>query len=539
MLKARAQVTKTGSKPTSDDTKTKKPVKLPDTKITRFGYIIRKDAYHEDELEKIRADLIVKPQVMKSYAKFARNNGWGLQVENGKLMAVPRYYGISKLGQPELNLLDTQTYPEFDMQYLGLLRPAQQVIVDKVVRGFEEHRGGVLIAGCGSGKTNMAIYIACKYKLKTLFIVHQGFLKNQVVERIRSTTNIQDVGIIQSSKVKVNSPFVVGMVQSLAIRDYDDSIFKDFGLVIVDEVHHMGARNFSKVFQKISARYMLGISAERQRADGLYKIINWYMGPFLHMEEQKPNDMVVVKQFYYRTSNEERSKVIYNRYTKEPDRSTMITNLVHIRRRNRFLYHTILELFDQGKNILVLCGRIKQVNLFAKLLSENEYTKNCYGLYLGGMTEAELAKSATKQIIIGTYHMAQEGLDIDGLNVVVLATPKSAIKQSIGRILRKEVYEEHPIVIDVIDQDNPIFSNQSNTRATYYAQQKYNIQKFKVADYPKDDHIQWDDSKAIRAALEQPVIHKAGSKTKAAGRGRMFTAFKPLDLNEIECLDDE
>ena len=80
------------------------------------------------------------------------------------------------------------------------------------------------------------------------------------------------------------------MVQSLARIDYDDEIFKDFGLIIIDEVHHMGARNFSKIYQKMTAKYMLGISAEKNRDDGLYKIINWYMGP-IFMQKNK-NQMI-------------------------------------------------------------------------------------------------------------------------------------------------------------------------------------------------------------------------------------------------------
>lgn len=505
-----------------------------DTKITRFGYIVNKTTLDENVLADIRTDLTAKPFKMGNFSKFAKNNDFPLYIENGDYIGLPKYYGIEKLGEPKINKLETYKYPKFDMKYTGKLRPNQEIIVNKVFDGFDEYRGGLLIAGCGSGKTNMAIYIACKYKLKTLFIVHKTFLKNQIINRITSTSNIKKVGVIQQKKIETDYPFVVGMVQSLSKIEYDDKLFRDFGMIIIDEVHHMGARNFSRVYQKMSAKYMLGISAERQRNDGMYKIINWYMGPILHAEEQKPNDMVVVKKFHYKTSNKQRVEIITNKYTGDPDRSTMITNIVHIKRRNRFILKVIEELFDQGKNVLFLSGRLSQVNLFYKLLNCNEYCKNNVGKYIGGMSEEDLAVSATKQIILGTYSMAEEGLDIENLNVVILSTPKSAIKQSVGRILRKEIYEEHPIVIDIVDVDNSVLKKQSHPRDMYYKKQNYHIQNFKVADYELKDHTDWDDSNAIKNALtELPAVNnksKYNSKTKQS--------YGPIDCDLIEFLDD-
>ena len=530
-----------------------KPLDNSSKKITRFGYILKKKTLTPEDLLQLKTELTIKPFKMGKYGKFAKDNSFPLYLENGDYIGIPKYYGIQKFGKPEINKLETYKYPEFDMQYLGKLRPQQEVIVKKIFDGFATQRGGLLIAGCGSGKTNMAIYIACKYKLRTLFLTHKEFLMKQAMNRIKSTTNVKEVGIIRQKKIDIEHPFVVGMIQSIAKIDYDDVIFKDFGLVIIDEVHHMGARNFSKVYQKISAKYMLGISAERQRNDRTYHIINWYMGPVIHAEEQKPNDMVVVKKYHYKTSNKERSKVIINKFIQEPDRPTMVTNLVHIKRRNRFILNLILELYDQGKNILCLTGRIKQVNLFYKFLDNNEYTTGSVGKYLGGMKQSALDESATKQIILGTYSMAEEGLDIENLNVVILCTPKSAIKQSVGRILRKEIYEEHPIVIDLIDIDNQIFKNQSKSRHTYYSKQNYHIQNFNVSDYelqgedpqgedPQggDKNIMWNDSKAIvESLIKKPPKPSKQSKLSGGKRNPAKTvSYCKINVDELELLDD-
>ena len=500
-------------------------------KITRFGYIINKKVLDEEKLSSLKKELTVTPFKMQSFAKFSKDDSFPVYMENGDYIGIPKYFGLERFGEPDINKLEKYEFPLQEMNYIGVLRPKQEIIVNKVIDGFREKRGGLLIAGCGSGKTNMAIWIACHLKLKTLFVVHKNFLKNQVINRIRSTTDVEEIGEIQGKKVKVDCPFVIGMIQTLSKKNpsFSDEIFKDFGLIIIDEVHHMGAKNFSRFYQRASAKYMLGISAERSRNDGMYKIINWYMGPILHQEEQQPNDMVVVKRFHFKTSNEARIETIINRFTKEPDRSTMITNLVFIKKRNRFILNLILELYDQGKNILFLTGRLSQVNILFKLLKKNPYTRNAVGKYLGGMNEGELAESATKQIILGTYEMAQEGLDIENLNVVILGTPKSSIKQSVGRILRKEIYEEHPIVIDIID-DNEIYRKQGKIRAEYYRKQKYNFQDFHITDteLPKKSSVKYymyDDNEYLSEALTK-IPEKTQKKEE-----------KKISVDEFEDID--
>ena len=503
-----------------------------ETKLTRFSYVLKKSDLTAEQIANIKKELTVKPFKAGSYGKFSKDNSFSVFVETPEHLGIPKYFGIEKFGRPIINRLESYAYPTFDMQYVEGTRPLypqQRTIINKVIAGFERFRGGLLIAGCGIGKTNMAIYLACHLKLKTLFIVHKEFLMRQFINRVKEFTNIKKVGIIQQKKIEVDTPFVVGMVHSLAKIDYPDELFKDFGLIIIDEVYHMAARNFSNVFRKMTSKYMLGISAETDRPDKLFKIINWYMGPFLHIEPQKPNSMVIVKKFNYKTSNTDRIKVVINKYTKEPDRSTMITNLCYIKKRNRHIIKIIEELYDQDKHVLCLTGRIKQVNLLFKLLNRNPLINGNVGKYLGGMREADLAKSATKQIILGTFSMAEEGLDIPHLNAVMLLTPKSAVRQSVGRILRKDKYTESPLIIDFVD-DNQIFKNQARTRSKYFAEQKYNIQEFYIADYELAGYKMWDDSQYIKECLlKEPEIPIGGVVVPA-----VQNKIQQIDFDEVD-----
>ena len=92
------------------------------------------------------------------------------------------------------------------------------------------------------------------------------------------------------------------------------------------------------------------------------------------------------------------------------------------------------------------------------------------GFYLGGMKELALKESESKKIIIATYAMASEGLDIKTLTTLFMATPKSDVCQSVGRILRSK--HSTPLVIDIVDP-HTIFNNQYKKRKAYYLKKKY------------------------------------------------------------------
>ncbi len=148
-------------------------------------------------------------------------------------------------------------------------------------------KGGILKLGCGIGKTNIAIYLSHKLKLKTLVIVHKEFLMDQWIERYKGLTNAK-IGIIRQDKVDIKGKdVVIGMLQSISMKDYDQEIFNEFGLVVYDEVHHVASKVFSQALMKTSAEYTLGLSATPERSDGLFKVIKWHIGDILYSMEKK------------------------------------------------------------------------------------------------------------------------------------------------------------------------------------------------------------------------------------------------------------
>ena len=95
------------------------------------------------------------------------------------------------------------------------------------------------------------------------------------------------------------------------------------------------------------------------------------------------------------------------------------------------------------------------------------------GYYIGGMKQTDLKISESKKIILATYAMAEEALDIKTLTTLIMATPKTDVTQAVGRILREK--HEKPMVIDIIDGHN-LFKKQWLKRLSFYKKNKYNIE---------------------------------------------------------------
>ena len=133
---------------------------------------------------------------------------------------------------------------------------------------------------------------------------------------------------------------------------------------------------------------------------------------------------------------------------------------------------------------------------------------------MGGMKEAELKKSETCKIIVATYAMAAEALDIKTLTTLVLATPKTDIVQAVGRILR--VKHERPMVVDIIDS-HEVFLSQWQKRRKYYNENKYHIMHTKSPSYALD---KWSDAHiSTGTSTSKAGTSKAGTGTSKAGTG--------------------
>jgi superfamily II DNA or RNA helicase len=491
------------------------------TRLTKKGYAITKKFISEDFLNKLKKDLIVKPIEVQGYSNENDLKPFPVYTEDSKYIYIPRYYGIDNYGLPKKSDL-TENKSEFNFK--SNLREYQNVIVNDCLDKIKKIGGGLLSVPCGYGKTIMALYIASQLKMKTLVLVHKTFLQDQWVERIEQFTDAK-IGIIRQDKIEIeNKNIVIGMVQSITKRDYGENAFDSFDFLIVDEAHRYGSRVFSTALQKIGAKYTLSLSATPKRNDGLTKVIEWYTGPVLHRIEKKQNQDVVVKVFKFRSLNQKYFKDITRKYQGKlvPFTVKMINNLIKIKHRDTQIVNIIMNLMklEPDRVILILSGRREHLGTLkdlvdtevTKLVSEGTISEQEINtrFYVGGMKQHQLDEASKNgNIIFGTYEMAQEGLDIDKLNTLILATPKSNITQAIGRIMRKVLTtgDLKPLIIDICDELSS-FMGQSRKRISEYRSNKYKIYTHYLLDHKLltyEEYIKLENPEKSEQELEKLI----------------------------------
>ena len=224
---------------------------------------------------------------------------------------------------------------------------------------------------------------------------------------------------------------------------------------------------------------MLGLSATMKRKDGLTKVFKMFLGNIVYTKKRDPFDNVLVKVLHYSHNSEEYQKELFN-FRGHVNYSAMIKKLCEFTPRSDFIVQLLSDILtdDEEQQIMIL-GHNK--NLLTYLHdSIVDHSLASVGYYIGGMKEKDLKKSETKKIIIATYQMAAEGLDIKSLNTLLMVTPKTDVCQAVGRILRKK--EGSHIILDIVDI-HPVFQRQWKKRRAYYKKEKYTIQEIELNNY--------------------------------------------------------
>ena len=443
------------------------------TSLSNRGYGISK-INNEELILKIKKDLTVSPN-----NNYDTNDlkEYSLYIESDNKIYMPKYYGLQNYGLPKINKLSMgMDCPR--LNFIGSLRDIQKEPVEKFIKAATDNlkMGGIISVPCGFGKTIMSIYIACYFKKKTMFISHKDFLNQQFINTVKEFCPTATIGLIKQKKVDIeDKDIVIASLQSLAMRTYDENIFKEFGLVIFDECHHISSEVFSRALQKMNIPITLGLSATLNRKDGLRKVFEWYLGKSVYNNTKKEDiDMEVQIHKYFATSYEySEIKMIFNGKINIP---AMVNNICNYKPRTKYIIEIIKKILEKESNrkILILSERRNQLSDIETFINEEKITE--VGYYVGGMSMKELDISSTKQIILATYQMSSEGLNIPTLNTVIFASPINDIQQSIGRILREKKEERKyiPLCIDILDEFS-IFFNKCNNRIKYYKKNNYKI----------------------------------------------------------------
>ena len=451
------------------------------TTLSRNGYKIKKNELSQKELKDIKNDLTVNPYVVGDFGNGSEKR-FSLYMESPNSLYIPRFYAYDIYGKPDKSKMDEGL--DIDINFNGSLRKEQLPIIDLYKKACLERGGGLISLKCGGGKTVLALYIISMLKKKTIVVVHKDFLMTQWRDRITQFLPNARIGKIQQNTIDIeNKDIVLAMVQSLSQKEYDPEVFSSFGLAVFDECHHLGAEVFSKSMAKVASKYMLGLSATPDRKDGLRKVFEWYIGPMVYSSKSEVNKDFIETRIYEYDNDD----ITYNKlelgYNKKPCMPRMINNISDCIDRNNFINELVKTEYLNGRKILILGDRREYLNRTEKWIKEN-IDPDVVGQYVGGMKPAELRDSQEKDIILGTYSMASEGMDIPKLNTIFLASPKSDVVQSVGRILREkaDVRKFHPLVIDFLDvhPNLSVFNKQCDKRISFYKKNNHEIHTYHI-----------------------------------------------------------
>jgi len=446
--------------------------------LTIHGYeLLKKDVQN---LHHLKGVLNVKPYVPSVFVKPQYVQRYPVYFETESHIYVPKHYGIETYGPHKTSTRNVEMTPDTYWKFSGSLRPVQE----EVVRSFlhPQPRDGILSLQTGGGKTVCALFIASKLRVPTIILVHNTFLRDQWLDRIKAFLPNARIGSVQGEVIDIqNKDIVVAMLQSVSMKEYPIETFQPFGLVVVDECHHIASEAFSKAIPKLTSKYMLGLSATPDRKDKLMHVINWFLGPLLYTSDtaDKVDEHVKVEVYEFEPSHSSYNDVIYN-HAGVMFTSLMVNKVVEYELRNNLIVEILTDLYhDKEREILVLTDRVDHTKvLFDKLPLDIQEAACVLGRNVKSSQRTEWCES--KRILIATYSMCKEGFDVAKLNTLVIATPRPDVDQIVGRILRTEKTKRSidPLIIDIVD---PAFRRQFQERLSLYKKRNYKIEKMKLS----------------------------------------------------------
>jgi superfamily II DNA or RNA helicase len=324
---------------------------------------------------------------------------------------------------------------------------------DKALKSLVAQKGGILQAPCGSGKTQIGLQLVKELKLKTLWITHTLDLINQAKTRAEQYFKC-DIGVISEGRVNVGKDITFATVQTLSKLDLHRFKY-EFDMVIVDECHKVAGSPtrlmmFYKVVTNLASRYKYGLSATLHRADKLIKSTYSVLGDISHIITEKEVGNKTIKAIHQKVELKSITSLDYL----DTDGTLIYNKLIDYLCNNEQRNKDIAEVINKTNNYgLVLSHRVEHLYQLRRILG--------YGSILVGDTpkkerEAILqdARSGVVRLLLSTYSLAKEGLDIPILDRLYLTTPQkdyAIIRQSAGRIQRNVTNKQTPVIIDFVD----------------------------------------------------------------------------------------
>jgi superfamily II DNA or RNA helicase len=331
------------------------------------------------------------------------------------------------------------------------LYPYQQQAAERM----KQAKSGILQAPCGSGKTQIGLGIIKELNLKALWLTHTTDLLTQSKQRAEAYLQ-GDFGTITDGEVNIGKDITFATIQTMAKLDIQ-SYRNEWNVIIVDECHKaVGSPSkvmqFYKVISNLAARHKYGMSATLHRADTMIKSMYALLGD----KEYEISELAVGDAIVKAAREVVLTRITPSTAYLDTDgtmlHANLISYLVDSRQRNELIASKVQGNL-QNYN-LVLTHRVDHCRVLRNLIGTGS-------IITGSVSKDERAdifdkvRNGKEHVLIATYALAKEGLDIPNLDRLYLATPQkdyAIVKQSVGRIERATPGKDIPVVYDFVDE---------------------------------------------------------------------------------------
>lgn len=393
---------------------------------------------------------------------------------------------------------------KINVKFDGTLREEQQLAANALL----ENDSGVLSAATAFGKTVIAAYLIARKCVTTLILVHTAALMEQwkgslekflILDPVPAGTEkrrgrkkpVSPIGQIGAGKNTLRGTVDVAVMQSLISEDEVKELVRNYGMIIVDECHHVPAVNFEKILSYANAATVYGLSATPLRQDGHHPIIFMQCGPVRYRVDAKEQaekrdfqHFLIPRFTAFRSASANGNKIseIYLALSENPSRNDMIAQ-------------DVINAVNNGRNPIILTERREHVTRLGELLSP--YCKNIIKL-MGSDSAKERRKTMEYLmsipenepfIIVATGRYVGEGFDFPRLDTLFLALPiawKGKVAQYAGRLHRSYPGKTEVWIYDYADMHVPVLERMYQKRIKSYALIGYKIKTSTEKDIVPD-----------------------------------------------------
>ncbi len=378
-------------------------------------------------------------------------------------------------------LIDTRPEPPGRRwKFQGELRPEQR----QAVRAMGRYEHGVLVAPPGAGKTVMACALLARHRTSALVLVHRKLLLEQWRTEAARFLGLKpkEVGVWRGDPVKLTGKLDLAMLPSLARLADPAALFARYGLVIVDECHHVPAVTFEAVMKACVSRRVLGLTATLERKDGLQKLLPMQCGPVRHEIAAAPSIALPKRVQIWTTRFEPPAEA-----GPQSPLHLVWPALVSDPARNAQIAAGIAATVEQGRFPLVLSDRKNHLDLLMSALAVRLQDIGVFRFDAGvGVRERrrmreEIDRRVTageKTVLFATASLIGEGFDLPRLDTLFLAMPLSwsgRLIQYAGRLHRPAEGKHDALIHDYLDRRLAVACSMYQKRLTTYRRMGYAV----------------------------------------------------------------